>query len=185
MKFATLLTGSAMLSLFIGLAGCADTVPPASIPNPDTPATDPDNRITGNDVQRELGEATDAVARYAGQTKEEYQAELQKKLDSLDARIEALNDKAAQASEETRASYDAALTTLRQKREVMSDKFAKVKEASGDAWQDVAAGADAAWDDLSKAFQNAASHFDSTADAGQPEEGPEPKLFSTPESGGA
>ncbi len=165
------LIAGVLVALTAGLSGCGDALPPASIPNPNSTiptteekATTDEESITSTDVEREVDEAVDAASRYAGQTKDEYQASMQKKLDELDAKIDELQTRTAAASkeakEDAKREYEKAMATLKEKRQAMSDKFTEIQEASGDAWRDIANGADAAWDDLSAAFSSAMSRFE-------------------------
>lgn len=158
----------AAMTLSVGLSGCGDAPPPASISNPEAGSRVADGtplpgEVTADDVQREIGEAVDTAAKYADQTREEYQQAMQNKLDALDADIEALQAKAdaqaEDASEDARREYEEAMEALREKRRAMGQRFSEFKDASGDAWHDVAIGLDAAWDDLSAAFSNAADRF--------------------------
>ncbi len=170
-SLSTQLITGVLVALTAGLSGCGDAPPPASIPNPNSAITTNGDEtttdkqpVTSTDVERELDEAVNVASKYAGQTKDEYQASMQKKLDELDAKINALQTRTDTASkevkEDAKREYEEAIATLKQKRQAMSAKFAEIKNASGDAWKDIAAGTDAAWDDLSAAFSSAMSRFE-------------------------
>ena len=65
--------------------------------------------------------------------------------------------KAAQAS--MRAEYDKQVAAFRQKRDQAIEQLSKVQSASGEAWKDLARGADEAWAKMREAFDKAHSHF--------------------------
>lgn len=65
--------------------------------------------------------------------------------------------KAVQAS--LRAEYEKQLAALRVHRDQATEQLRKVQAASGDAWMDLARGADQAWASVSEAFEKARSHF--------------------------
>jgi lipid II:glycine glycyltransferase (peptidoglycan interpeptide bridge formation enzyme) len=65
--------------------------------------------------------------------------------------------KAAQAS--MRAEYDKQIAAFRQKRDQAIEQLSKVQSASGEAWKDLARGADEAWAKMREAFDKAHSHF--------------------------
>lgn len=159
---------AAMVTLVAGGLGCENAPPPASIPTPESAVHFEGDPVTSNEVQQEVDEAVDVTSSYVGQTKEEYQAQMQMKLDALDAKIDELQVRAEAASEEAEADakrqYEETMAALKQKREATADRLAELKDASGDAWKDIAAGVDAAWSDLKVAFSAAASRFDDAED---------------------
>ncbi len=116
------------------------------------------------DVQQNVKDAVDAAGKYADQTKLEYQQAMQDRLAELDAKIESLKEKAATASQDAnddaRKNYEEAMAALKEKRDVMQDEFGQLKDASSDAWQEIASGVDSAWTELSDAFSNASEHFE-------------------------
>lgn len=158
----------AMIAVVAGCVGCENSPPPASIPAPESAVHFEDDSVTSAEVEQEIDEAVDATSAYAGQKKEEYQAQMQRKLDELEAKIDELEVRAEAASEEAEADakrqYEETMARLKQKRQATADRLAELKDASGDAWKDIAAGVDAAWSDLKVAFSAAASRFDDAED---------------------
>jgi hypothetical protein len=65
--------------------------------------------------------------------------------------------RAAQAS--ARAEYEKQLAAIRQHRDQAIEQLRKVQAASGDAWTELAQGADKAWAQMSEAFEKARAHF--------------------------
>ena len=168
-SLATQFVAGAVVALSAGLSGRGDAPLPASIPNPESVhKKDADDAVeepvTSRDVKREVNEAVDAVSKYADQTREEYQAAMQKKLDELDVQIAELQAEADAASQEAeddaKHEYEEAMATLKEKRQAMANKLTELKSAYDDAWRDVAEGVDAAWDDVSAAFKSAAGRFE-------------------------
>ena len=65
--------------------------------------------------------------------------------------------KAAQAV--MRAEFEKQLAAFRQRRDQAIEQLRKVQSASGDAWMELARGADEAWAKMSEAFEKARSQF--------------------------
>jgi len=91
--------------------------------------------------------------------KDLYQKKLESKLKEIKARMEMLEAKAVQAKAEFKPEYQKHLYELRQKREALRSKLDEIKKSSGEAWKDVQQGAQAAWDELDKAFRDASNKF--------------------------
>jgi F0F1-type ATP synthase membrane subunit b/b' len=79
-------------------------------------------------------------------------AEYEKEIDQLQARAEKLEgDAKAKAGQQ--------LTALRQKRDGVSEKLKNLSSSSGDAWEQMKSGVDAAMEDLVSAYEKAAAEF--------------------------
>ena len=91
--------------------------------------------------------------------RDDYVKKLKSQLDHWNAEmaIWETQTKAAQAS--MRAEYDKQLAAFRQKRDHAIEQLTKVQSASGEAWKDLARGADEAWAKMREAFDKAHSHF--------------------------
>ena len=91
--------------------------------------------------------------------RDDYVKKLKSQLDHWNAEMAKweTQTKAAQAS--MRAEYDKQLTAFRQKRDHAIEQLTKVQSASGEAWKDLARGADEAWAKMREAFDKAHSHF--------------------------
>lgn len=127
---------------------------------PSTNGADSDSPVTGDDVEREVGEAVDATTEFAAQKKDEYVERMQKQIDELDGKIAKLEEQAADVSEDARAEWEEQLQTLKEKRRVAGEKFDELKSSSQDAWKDFQAGVDDAWAKLTEAFDTAAENFE-------------------------
>jgi biopolymer transport protein ExbD len=124
----------------------------------------PKVEVTSQDVKNKAKEAIETAKTYTLQQKEEYQKQMEARLQELDREIRELQagaqSKATALKEESKAQFDQALEELRNKQQAAADKLDKLKSSSGKAWEDMKSGMDSAMGDLSKAFDKARSHFD-------------------------
>jgi len=91
--------------------------------------------------------------------RDDYVKKLKSQLDHWNAEMAKweTQTKAAQAS--MRAEYDKQIAAFHQKRDQAIEQLSKVQSASGEAWKDLARGADEAWAKMREAFDKAHSHF--------------------------
>lgn len=143
-RFALLL----MLAGLLTASGC-DTKPAEPKPG----------KVTSEDVRRDAGKAVDTAAEFSQQTKEEFQKKLDLRLKELDAEIAKLREKGNNLKDEAKADWEKKMADLEAKREAASAKLAEVGHSSAEAWKDIQKGAQAAWDDLDKAFREASREF--------------------------
>ncbi len=80
---------------------------------------------------------------------------VQSTLETLDAEIDRLAEKAGKVSRDARIRYDEELAVLRMKREAVDEKIQRVREAGADSWGLLKVGVQAATDDLEKAIGKA------------------------------
>lgn len=116
-------------------------------------------KVTSEDVRRDAGKAVDTAAEFSQQTKEEFQKKLDLRLKELDAEIAKLRERGNNLKDEAKADWDKKMADLETKREAASAKLAEVGHSSAEAWKDIQKGAQAAWDDLDKAFREASREF--------------------------
>ena len=144
-----------MLGGLLAASGCepksADRTPVDRTPGP--------GKVTSDDVRRDARKAVDTATDYSQQAKEEFQKKLEARLKDLDAEIAELREKGSDLSDEAKADWDRKMAALEAKREAAHAKLAEVGESSAEAWKDVQQGAQSAWDELEKAFQDAAREF--------------------------
>ncbi len=93
-------------------------------------------------------------------TRDEYVAKLKAQLDQWNAQMAAWEAKAREAQSEAKHEYETQLERLRSHRERALGEMKRVQDASLEAWQDLARGADGAWQAMHEAFNKARSHFD-------------------------
>jgi len=123
------------------------------------PADRAPGKVTSEDVRRDAGRAVETTAKYAQQTKEEFQKKLETRLNELDAEIAKLREKGGDRKDEAKAKWDQKMTDLETKRDAARAKLAEVRDSSAEAWKDVRKGAQSAWDELDEAFRDASKEF--------------------------
>jgi LPS O-antigen subunit length determinant protein (WzzB/FepE family) len=123
------------------------------------PADRPPGKVTSEDVRRDAGQAVKTAEVYSQQTKEEFQKHLDARLNELDAKIAKLREKGRGLKDEAKANWEQKMAKLETKRKAASVKLAAVRHSTAEAWKDVQKGAQSAYDDLDKAFRDAAREF--------------------------
>ncbi len=116
-------------------------------------------KVTSEDVRRDAGQAAETAAEFSQQTKEEFQAKLDTRLKELEAEMAKLREKGRDLKDDAKANWDKTMADLETKRDAARAKLTEVGQSSGEAWKDVQQGAQAAWDELDKAFRDASNKF--------------------------
>ena len=116
-------------------------------------------KVTSEDVRRDAGQAVKTAVDYSQQAKEDFQKNLDARLNELDAKIVKLREKGHNLKDKAKANWDQKMAELETKREAARAKLTEVGHASAEAWKDVQKGAQSAYDDLDKAFRDAAKEF--------------------------
>ena len=91
--------------------------------------------------------------------KEAYQKKLQAQLDEWQANIDKLVAQAREAQADAQVRYNEEIEELRKRRDALESKLHEVQNAQAAAWSDIRAGADKAWDEMSKSMQAAWKRF--------------------------
>ena len=91
--------------------------------------------------------------------RDDYVKTLKSQLDHWNAETAKWEAQAKVAQASMRAEYDKQLAAFRQKRDDAIAQLAKVQSASGEAWKELARGADEAWAKMSEAFEKAHAQF--------------------------
>ena len=123
------------------------------------PADRAPGKVTSEDVRREVGQAVNTAVEFSQQSKEEFQKNLDTRLKNMDAEIAKLREKGRDLKDEAKVKWDQKLADLEMKRDAARAKLAEVGQSSAEAWKDVQKGAQSAWDELDKAFQDASREF--------------------------
>ena len=76
----------------------------------------------------------------------EYINKMAVRLKELESEIEELEQIADKAIAETKAEYRQQISELFLKKEAVQSKILKIREASGNAWEDMKAGEDLSWE---------------------------------------
>lgn len=126
----------------LGNAACGKTEPPQQ-------------KATVQDVKKEAKELAASVNDLARQTKEAFVANAEKELADMSGKIEDLKSRASKAQGEAKVKLDQAVAQLERQRQNATEKLKAIKDASGDAWQDMRAGFTSAWEEMKKAYDTA------------------------------
>jgi hypothetical protein len=89
----------------------------------------------------------------------EYVENLKTHLDQWNSEIAKWEAKAKLAKTDMRIDYEMQLESMRKQRDAAMEKLDAIQKTAGDAWQDLAQGADEAWAKMREAFEKASSHF--------------------------
>jgi hypothetical protein len=120
-------------------------------------------KTTLQDVQKELGEATDAIRDYSIEQRDNAVRKVKPYLEALDARIEhmekRLNEEWNSMSEAARDQATATLTALRKKRYEVAEWYGGMKVSSARAWEHVKQGFSEAFQSLDTALDQAEREF--------------------------
>ncbi len=92
-------------------------------------------------------------------TRKEYVEQLKVNLDRWNSDIARWEAKARLTKTDLTIEYEMQLEALRQHREEATKKLKEIQASSGEAWNDLRVGADAAWASISAAFDKASTHF--------------------------
>ena len=91
--------------------------------------------------------------------REAYQQKVEAQLDEWKAEIDKMKAKADKAVAGSQLEYYKRIEELRSKQKSAQEKLKELKEAGGDAWGDLKAGVDLAWESLGEAVKSANSRF--------------------------
>lgn len=92
-------------------------------------------------------------------TRDAYVEKLKSQLDAWNAEVDALEGRARKAQAEAQGLYQAQIEALRAKSEQAKLQLDLLRRASEDAWSEMRAGMEKAWDDMGEAVKAAASRF--------------------------
>ncbi len=93
--------------------------------------------------------------------RDEYVEKMKAQLDEWNAQVAKWEAKTKEAQAGVHGEYEKQLQAFRRQRDQALEQMRKVQGAAGDAWIDLARGADDAWAKMSEAFEKARSHFQS------------------------
>ena len=91
--------------------------------------------------------------------KEAYIQKLHAKIDEWNADIDKLRAKADQAEADAKIEYQKQIEALIDKRDDVEKKVSEIGRSGEDAWQDLKAGIDRAWEAMNEAIKSATSRF--------------------------
>ena len=139
-----------MLLLALGvLAGCGENEQTQSKPA----------AVSKEDVKKEAKEAYDATKAYTQEQMQAFHEQTETRLAEYKKEIDQLQANAEKLGGDAKAKAEEGLTALRQKRDEVSEKLKDLSSSSGDAWEQLKSGIDAAMDDLGNAYKKAVAEF--------------------------
>jgi len=116
-------------------------------------------KVTTEDVRHDAEKAVDTSARAAAQAKEDFEMRLKASLAEMEKEIDRLHEKGHALKDEAKARWAEKMADLEAKQQVARDQLDEVRKSTGEAWEHMEKGAQAAWDDVRKALQDAGKEF--------------------------
>jgi chromosome segregation ATPase len=92
-------------------------------------------------------------------TRNEYVENMKARLDQWNKEIAEWEAKARVARTDMQIEYEMRLDALRQQRDEAAEKLDELQKSAGEAWRDLAQGADDAWARMRDALEKASNHF--------------------------
>ena len=91
--------------------------------------------------------------------RDEYLEKLKGQLDQWNTQVTKWEAQAHDAQAHMKADYEKQLEALKRHRDEAMEQMRRVQSATGEAWMDLARGADEAWSKMREAFEKARTHF--------------------------
>ena len=115
--------------------------------------------VSKEDVKKEAKEAYDATKAYTQEQMQSFREQTETRLAEYQKEIDQLQAPAEKLGGDAKAKAEQQLTALRQKWDEVSEKLKDLSSSSGNAWEQVKSGIDAAMEDLGNAYKKAAAEF--------------------------
>jgi hypothetical protein len=116
-------------------------------------------KVTVDDVRRDADTAVDTATAAAVQARKDFEVRFKTSLAEMEVEIAKLHEKGAALKDEAGVRWSEKMAELKVKQKVAREKLDEIGTSTGEAWGRVEKGAQSAWDDLRKAFQEAAKEF--------------------------
>ena len=94
--------------------------------------------------------------------REEYIDQMTTQLKEWSRKIDELEFKARAAKADAKIIYEQRIKDMKSKREAVNTRLQELKGAGGEAWEAMATGVEAAWDEFKHAFTEAKDKFKKT-----------------------
>ena len=117
------------------------------------------SEVSTEDVRRDTEKAVDTAKDAAVQAKKDFEMRLKAGLAEMEVEIAKLHEKGPALKDEAGTRWNEKMAELKAKQKVARDKLDELGTSTGEAWGHVEKGAQAAWDDVRKAFREAAKEF--------------------------
>jgi hypothetical protein len=115
--------------------------------------------VSKDDVKKEVKKAYDATKAYTEEQMQAFRKQMENRLDGYGKAIDQLQAKTEKLEGDAKAKAEQQLTALRQKRDGVFEKVKELGSSSGNAWEQLKSGIDAAMEDLGNAYKKAADDF--------------------------
>ena len=115
--------------------------------------------VSKEDVKKEAKEAYDATKAFTQEQMQDFLEQTETRLAEYKKEIDQLQERAEKLKEDAKAKAEKQLTVLRQKQDEVAEKLKDLSSSSGNAWEQVKSGVDAAMEDLGNAYKKAAAKF--------------------------
>jgi DNA repair exonuclease SbcCD ATPase subunit len=112
------------------------------------------------ETKKEAMNASEKSLAFMNQQKDQYQKRIEAQIKEYDQKLDELEAKTMKVKQESRALLDQQMQSLREKQRAAHTAWEKLSASSGKAWEDMKSGMNRSLDDLSKAYRDAASHFE-------------------------
>jgi len=119
------------------------------------------NRDTNPPPPTTPQDAANAAQDSAAQTRDQFLADMDRRMTELDAKIDKLAKKSADAMGDAKVRDDQELANLRAQRDAVRKEYDDLKSSTHEAWDKTKASFQSAWDSLVKSCDNAASRISS------------------------
>jgi len=119
----------------------------------------PDSLAGADTIAREARETVEAAKEYTAQQKDAFQRKAQEELSAIQNQIETLRGRARNGSVSTRAELQKSINELDKKKEAVRDKLDALRNATDAKWHTIRATVDTAFDEIKGSYQKALSRL--------------------------
>ncbi len=120
--------------------------------------------VTQSDVKKETGEAIETTGAYVRQQKEQYQKEVEEKLQGIGGKIKELNRRAEKSGRKAKEKLTDAVEELKQKRDAVSDRLKGLREAGLEKWEKARTELDSMISDIERSYRRVSTGFEEQTD---------------------
>lgn len=121
--------------------------------------TAPDSLAGADTVAKEARETVEAAKEYTALQKDAFQRKAQEELSAIHSQIEILRGKARHVSVSTRAELQKSIDELDKKKEAVKDKLDALRGATDAKWHAMKTTVDTAFDEIKGSYQKALSRL--------------------------
>ena len=116
-------------------------------------------KVTAEDVRRDADKAVDTATSAAVQAKSDFEMRFKTSLAEMEVKIAKLHEKGVALKDDASIRWNEQMADLKAKQKVAREKLDDLRTSTGEAWGHMEKGAQSAWDDVQKAFEEAAKEF--------------------------